>query len=129
MPDPIFLPILVAVSSIGQQYLISPNRKDPSQRMMLFMFPLLFAYISRSLPAGLGLYWIYQSVLTALQQWIINKQGKKQDILTEETRAAKEEEKKKQEALKEAEKASLPQEMQGKTSTANTSRRKLKRKK
>lgn len=125
----LFLPILVAASSFGQQFLTSTNRKDPSQRMMLFIFPVMFAWIARTMPAGLSLYWIYQSFLTVLQQWIINKQGIKQDALDAEKKAALEEEKKKQESKKDEEKASLSQEMRGKIAVANTSKRKLKRKK
>ncbi|MCL1873342.1 MAG: YidC/Oxa1 family membrane protein insertase [Clostridiales bacterium] len=127
--DPLILPILVAAASFGQQFLTSTNRKDPSQRMMLFIFPLMFAWIARTMPAGLSLYWIYQSFLTVLQQWIINKQGVKQDAIEAEKKAVLEEEKKKQEAKIEEEKATLSQEMREKIAVANTSKRKLKRKK
>jgi YidC/Oxa1 family membrane protein insertase len=41
---------------------------------MLYMMPLLFAWIAATVPAGLALYWVAFNVVGAIQQYFINKQ-------------------------------------------------------
>lgn len=44
-----------------------------SMKIMDWIMPLMSVYISFSVPALLGVYWIYQSVLGVLQQYILKK--------------------------------------------------------
>lgn len=72
--DPTYiLAILAAVSTFIQSKLTS-NTDDPTQRTMLYMMPLMFAWIAATVPAGLALYWVAFNVVGAIQQYFINKQ-------------------------------------------------------
>lgn len=43
-------------------------------KQMLYFFPLLTVFITASLPAGLGLYWITTTILGIAQQYFVLKQ-------------------------------------------------------
>jgi len=72
MPDT-FLAILVAAAMWVQQKMVTPAATDPRQqaqsRMMLWMMPLLFGFISLSFPSGLALYWATSTVIRVLMQY------------------------------------------------------------
>ncbi len=40
--------------------------------MLLFIMPVMFLFFARSFPAGLALYWVYYSFLSAIQTFYIN---------------------------------------------------------
>jgi len=61
-----FLQQKMTVSSAGQQ-------AAQQQRMMAFMFPVFFAFIFYSMPAGLVLYWLVNSFLMLLNQVLIQR--------------------------------------------------------
>lgn len=73
--DPFFiLPVLAAATTFLQTKVSSPNAAtDPTQKMMLYFMPLMFGYISASVPAGLALYWVTMNIVSILQQLIINR--------------------------------------------------------
>jgi YidC/Oxa1 family membrane protein insertase len=72
--DPFYvLPILTGLSMFMQQRL-GPQSPDPTQaKMMMILFPLIFAFISLSFPSGLVLYFFINNCVSILQQWYINK--------------------------------------------------------
>jgi len=73
-PYYLILPILAGLTTYLQSKLSSPNATtDPTQRTLLIVMPIFIAYITASVPAGLGLYWVTMNVMTILQQLIINK--------------------------------------------------------
>ncbi|MBI4857723.1 MAG: membrane protein insertase YidC [Acetobacterium woodii] len=81
-PDPYYiLPILAALFTfITQKFTMasSPttNPDDPNaktQKIMLYVMPLMIGYISISMPAGVALYWVVQNVFTFVQQFIMMK--------------------------------------------------------
>lgn len=70
-PDPTYvLVILIALSTYWTQKTTPQTQEGPAQAMMLFM-PLFIAFISAPFPAGLQLYWLVQTALSAAQQWYI----------------------------------------------------------
>lgn len=77
--DPYYIiPILVAVSTFLQTKLTTPRTSNDAtanstNTAMLYFMPLMIGFISRTLPTGLGLYWIFQSLFSVLQQLIINR--------------------------------------------------------
>lgn len=138
-PDAIIFPILVAVTTFLQQYLSMTNKKDQTQKIMLYIFPIMFAWMSRNFAAGLAIYWVTYSIVGSIQQLFINKKGKKDDAeyaAEEARRKAKEEAESKAKALgtgaNEAgtgtQEATLSQEMAKKVPTPGQ-RRKLRKKK
>jgi YidC/Oxa1 family membrane protein insertase len=82
--DPLYLlPILAAGTTYLQTKLSSPNAgTDPTQRIMLYAMPLMFAWITATVPPGLGLYWVVMNLVTILQLLFINR------ILTKEKESA-----------------------------------------
>ncbi|MGL4607635.1 MAG: YidC/Oxa1 family membrane protein insertase [Eubacteriaceae bacterium] len=78
-PDPIFvLPILAALFTFATQKFTmmasTANPDDPNaktQKIMLYVMPLMIGYISISMPAGVALYWVVQNIFTFVQQFIM----------------------------------------------------------
>ncbi|OGO02311.1 MAG: hypothetical protein A2Y91_00560 [Chloroflexi bacterium RBG_13_54_8] len=75
-PDPYFLiPILVMATMWISQKMISQPAADPQQQsmqnMMQIMMPLMFGFITFTLPAGLGLYFVVTSVFSIVVQYFV----------------------------------------------------------
>lgn len=53
----------------------APQTGDAGKSMLImdFVMPLLTAWIAFSLPAVIGVYWIYQNVLAVVQQFVLSK--------------------------------------------------------
>ncbi|NLA11399.1 MAG: YidC/Oxa1 family membrane protein insertase [Firmicutes bacterium] len=66
------LPILSGLTTFLYQKIAIT---DPSQKMMLYMMPIMFVVISFGFPAGLIIYWITNNLLTMGQHQLIVKQG------------------------------------------------------
>src|SRR5690606_27008576 len=65
------LPVLMGVAMFGQQKL-NPQPADPIQAKMLMFMPLMMIAFALFMPAGLVLYWVVNTTLSAAQQWQIN---------------------------------------------------------
>lgn len=77
-PDPYYvLPILMTIIMFVQQKM---TVTDPKQKMMVYIFPVIFGWMSLNFPAGLVLYWTGFSVLSFLEQLYLTK--KPQDAVT-----------------------------------------------
>ncbi|MCG3177297.1 MAG: Membrane protein insertase YidC [Candidatus Omnitrophica bacterium] len=69
------LPIIMAVAALIQQKftMVKIEGQDPAmeaqQKMMAVMMPLLFLFMFYSMPAGLVLYWLTNTVVMALYQY------------------------------------------------------------
>lgn len=77
------IPVLAIVSGVTtyiQTKMISPNSSDPTQRSMTTMMPIMFAFITYTVPAGLAIYWIVGNIFTIIQQAVMmrNKPAKKE---------------------------------------------------
>ena len=70
-PDMI-LAVLVGGTMWLQQKMATPIAADPRQqaqsRMMLWMMPLMFAFLAMSFPSGLALFWVTSSVVRIVMQ-------------------------------------------------------------
>lgn len=79
----ILVPVLIVATMILSQYLTKkfsyqdPTTQDAqngcSMKVMMYAMPLLSAWISFSLPAAVGVYWIYRSLAATLQQFVMSK--------------------------------------------------------
>ncbi len=85
-PDPKWaLPILMAVFMFVQQKLMAPSKAtmdgmdekakaaQQSQKMMMYMMPIMMFFIFKGLSSGLVLYWTVFSVIGSIQQYFIKK--------------------------------------------------------
>ena len=78
---PIIGLILIPILAGGFQLLMTritmkqqPQQEGPgagSTKMMMYMMPLMSVYIAFIMPAALGIYWIAQSVFSAVQEFVL----------------------------------------------------------
>lgn len=68
-PDPWVLPILTGLSTYFMTRMSSANAADPSQRVMLYAMPVFLGWITRTFPAGLGVYWVTNNLFQIAQQY------------------------------------------------------------
>lgn len=61
-----------------------PDFASALNSQMMFIFPIMTAYISFTLPAALSIYWITQTVFMAIQQQMIMKRLHEEEVITEE---------------------------------------------
>lgn len=72
--DPFYvLPVLMGVAMFAQQKLTPQTSMDPTQQKIMLLMPVIFAFIMKSLPAGLVLYIFVSTVVGILQQAIVYK--------------------------------------------------------
>ena len=70
----LILPIFAAATTYLQTKVTNPSAStDPTQKTMLYIMPVFFAYISATVPSGLALYWVTMNVVSILQQLYINR--------------------------------------------------------
>lgn len=72
----LILPILLVVSQLYTQRMMSPQSSDPNQKAMgqaMMLMPLMFGYFALIVPSGLTLYWFTNNILSMAQQWWINR--------------------------------------------------------
>ncbi len=106
-PDPLYiLPILAAVFTFITQKLMTAasasNPDDPNaktQKIMLYVMPIMIGYISINFPAGVALYWVVQNIFTFFQQFIMLRMPVEEISPEEAERRVKEEEKEKRKDL------------------------------
>lgn len=77
----VLIPILIFVTSVASQIItrkftyqdpmMKEQQNNPSMKIMMYSMPLLSVWISFSLPAAVGVYWIYRSVAATVQQIIL----------------------------------------------------------
>jgi YidC/Oxa1 family membrane protein insertase len=71
------IPVLVILMTIAQfilQRMTPMATVDPSQKRMMMMMPVVFAFMLYRLPSGMVLYWTTSNVVQILQQVFINRQ-------------------------------------------------------
>lgn len=70
----IILPLFAAATTYLQTKVTNPNAStDPTQKTMLYIMPVFFAYISATVPSGLAFYWVTMNVVSIFQQLYINR--------------------------------------------------------
>ncbi|MBI5574047.1 MAG: membrane protein insertase YidC [Elusimicrobia bacterium] len=74
--DPYYiLPILMGGGMFLQQWM-STNTADPTQKQMMIMMPIIFTVMFLGFPSGLVIYWLTNSIITVLEQWLVFKKVK-----------------------------------------------------
>ncbi len=108
-PDPTgwLLPLIAAAATMFQQFITTSNRQDKTQRMMLFMMPVMFFIFVRSFPSLLAFYWIFYSIIGAAIQYVLNKKWAKEDAAEEAQIQAKREAELLEKKAKKAEKKGI----------------------
>ena len=71
--DPLFvLPLMMAGAMLIQTKL-NPAPADPMQAKVMQIMPIMFSVMFAFFPSGLVLYWVTNTILSIMQQWLINK--------------------------------------------------------
>lgn len=121
-PDPYYiLPILCCVFTyITQKFTMSVQptgdaSAQSTQKMMLYMMPLMIGFMAMSMPAGVSLYWVVQNIFTFIQQFIMMRKPVKVVSATEAEKKLEAYEKEKRQQIKEQRQMSSArtQEMMG----------------
>ncbi len=68
------LPILYGVTMAAIQSL-SPPPPDPTQRTIMMALPVVFMFVFGSFASGLVLYWVWNNILSLIQQYIIMRRN------------------------------------------------------
>ena len=84
-PDLFILPVLVGVSMFLMQKTTTLPSADPRQaqtnRMMLWMMPIMFGFFTTTFPSGLALYWIVSNFVGMIIQGFVTGWGPLTDML------------------------------------------------
>lgn len=80
VPDKILLlPILVGSTMWVQQKMVTPTSGDPRQmaqsRMMVWIMPIMFAFLTMQFPSGLALYWVVSNIISIIIQYYVTGWG------------------------------------------------------
>ncbi|WP_099189738.1 YidC/Oxa1 family membrane protein insertase [Tepidibacter mesophilus] len=75
---PWILPIIAALTTYISSAMMTPKggKKDSTQTMMLYFFPLMILWWGKSFPGGLTLYWVVSNIFQIIQQQFIIKPAK-----------------------------------------------------
>jgi YidC/Oxa1 family membrane protein insertase len=72
--DPLWILPVLLVGVMFVQQRMTPSTMDPAQqKMMLYFMPLMFGFMMAALPAGLSFYILVNTLLTIVQQHLINR--------------------------------------------------------
>lgn len=66
------LPVLAGATTFLVQWMTT-NMQDQTQRMMLYVMPVFIGWLTIQFPSGLGLYWVVSNIVSAIQQFFINR--------------------------------------------------------
>jgi YidC/Oxa1 family membrane protein insertase len=73
------LPVLVAASMFVLQKMSTVPTADPQQqstnKMMIWMMPLMFGFLTLAFPSGLALFWIVSNIIGIITQYFITGWG------------------------------------------------------
>ncbi len=72
-PTFVFIILLAVTTWYSQKQVMT----DPRQKNMLIIMPLVTAFIGWSLPAGVAIYWLTTNTLQIVQQFVMERYGKK----------------------------------------------------
>lgn len=68
------LAVLSGVTTFFQQKLTTPTTAGNDQtKMMLYIMPIMFAFFTYQVNAGIGLYWVVSNLVGIAQQYLINE--------------------------------------------------------
>lgn len=73
----LILPVLLVVSQVYMQQMMTPPSTDPQQASMqsvMKFMPLMFGYFALIVPSGLTLYWFTSNILAMAQQYFTQTQ-------------------------------------------------------
>jgi YidC/Oxa1 family membrane protein insertase len=55
------------------QQKMTPSPGDPAQAKMMLLMPIIFTFMFLNFASGLVIYWLFNNILSILQQYYTNK--------------------------------------------------------
>lgn len=88
----ILIPILSGVTSLLTSIITQARQKkenpemakNPTMGCMTYGMPLMSIWFAFQFPAGIGVYWIFQNILSAVQTVVLNKVYRKEKVMAKE---------------------------------------------
>jgi YidC/Oxa1 family membrane protein insertase len=71
--DPLLITPLIMGATMFLQQKMTPSPGDPAQAKMMLLMPVIFTFMFLNFASGLVLYWLFNNVLSILQQHYTNK--------------------------------------------------------
>jgi YidC/Oxa1 family membrane protein insertase len=85
-PSPVVMPILVGISMFLMQKMTTmpamDDRQASTNKMMLWMMPIMFGFFTMSFPSGLALYWVVSNIVGIVIQGFITGWDPLKNILS-----------------------------------------------
>ncbi len=63
-------PVIMGIAMYFQ-FRLNPTSGDAMQQKIMLIMPFFFVFIMAPFPAGLVMYWTWNTILSAVQQWVI----------------------------------------------------------
>ncbi|MEM7034387.1 MAG: YidC/Oxa1 family membrane protein insertase [Chloroflexota bacterium] len=86
------LPVLLVVTQLYMQRMMTPQTDDPQQKMMaqvMMFMPFMFGYFALVVPSGLSLYWFTSNLLGIVQQYYMMKAKEEMELASKNDQDAK----------------------------------------
>ena len=64
------LPLIMGIGMFFQQQMMSVST-DPAQKQLMYLMPVIFTFMFWNFPSGLVIYWLTNSMLTMIEQYVI----------------------------------------------------------
>ena len=88
----VLIPVLSGVTSLLTSIITQARQKkenpemakNPSMGCMTYGMPLMSVWFAFQFPAGIGVYWIFQNILSAIQTFLLHKFYRKEKIMAKE---------------------------------------------
>lgn len=88
----VLIPVLSGVTSLLTSIITQARQKkenpemakNPSMGCMTYGMPLMSVWFAFQFPAGIGVYWIFQNILSAVQTLVLHKVYRKEKIMAKE---------------------------------------------
>ncbi len=88
----VLIPVLSGVTSLLTSIITQARQKkenpemakNPSMGCMTYGMPLMSVWFAFQFPAGIGVYWIFQNILSAVQTLVLHKFYRKEKIMAKE---------------------------------------------
>jgi YidC/Oxa1 family membrane protein insertase len=85
-PSPVVMPILVGISMFLMQKMTTmpamDDRQASTNKMMLWMMPIMFGFFTLSFPSGLALYWVVSNIVGIVIQGFITGWAPMKNLLS-----------------------------------------------
>ncbi|HIA75643.1 MAG TPA: membrane protein insertase YidC [Dehalococcoidia bacterium] len=85
-PSPVVMPILVGISMFLMQKMTTmpamDDRQASTNKMMLWMMPIMFGFFTISFPSGLALYWVVSNIVGIVIQGFITGWAPMKNLLS-----------------------------------------------